>query len=83
VTLHGGLRHDLGQRVTTYTRHFEITDVDGSEHSVDDDVSLYSFAPGQVDAMLGSVGLAGRATSHGPAQRWVARRIGHPSEPGG
>jgi SAM-dependent methyltransferase len=84
VTLHGGLRHDLERRVTTYTRHFEIVAAAGGPaHAVDDDVSLYSFGPGELANLLGSVGLAGRATSEGGVERWVARRIGNRSEPGG
>jgi trans-aconitate methyltransferase len=84
VTLHGGLRHDHERRVTTYTRRFEIV-TDNAVHHVDDDVSLYSFAPGEIDALLAAVGLDGRAlTVAGTgATRWVAGRLGHPFEPGG
>jgi SAM-dependent methyltransferase len=79
VTLHGGLHHDVGARVTTYTRHFELKRFGRVPRLVDDDVSLYSFAPGEIDRLLAGAGLHGRVEHLGNAvERWVAGRIGHP-----
>jgi trans-aconitate methyltransferase len=76
VTLHGGLRHDHVRRVTTYTRRFDIALTDGSHAAVDDDVALYSFAPGELDALLAGAGLTGHRRDGGAIERWTAHRIG-------
>jgi SAM-dependent methyltransferase len=84
VTLHGGLHHDLDTRVTTYTRHFELKRWGRAPRIVDDDVALYSFAPGELEGLLADAGLHGRVEHLGNAvERWVAGRIGHPLGPVG
>ena len=75
VSLHAGLRHDAHRRVTTYTRRFEITLADGTRRRVDDDVALYSFAPGELDALFTRAGLAAQCHVGGGVERWTARRI--------
>jgi trans-aconitate methyltransferase len=76
VTLHGGLRHDVGPRVTTYTRRFEVRALDAPTRWVDDDVSLYSFEAGELDDLMQGAGLAGTVEVAGNAvERWVARRM--------
>lgn len=83
VVLHGGLEHDLQRRRTRYRRRFAVgggTDAT----TVDHDVVLYSFMPGEMEDLLGRAGLAGTPEAVGTAgTRWVASRLGHPREPGG
>ncbi|MDQ1374383.1 MAG: hypothetical protein QOJ09_1721 [Actinomycetota bacterium] len=74
VTLHGGLRHDRGRRVTTYTRRFEIVTSGRDTQWVDDDVALYSFVPGELGDLLGRAGLQGHSEQVGPdVERWTAQ----------
>ena len=81
VTLLGGLDHDTGRRVTHYRRRFIVED---GERCLDDDVSLYSFAPGELEDLLARAGLHGEPqTARTAVTRWVAGRLGHPREPGG
>jgi SAM-dependent methyltransferase len=76
VTLHGGLRHDAGRRVITYTRRFEVRAPGAPTRWVDDDVSLYSFEAGELADLLQAVGLAATHEVVGTAvERWVARRM--------
>ena len=83
VELHGGLDHDLDRRVTHYRRRFVIGG-DAVGVTVDHDVSLYSFRPGEMEDLLTRAGLAGRAEPVRTAvTRWVAGRLGDPREPGG
>lgn len=87
VALRGGLEHDLERRLTRYLRRFDIGDGDAGEDTittVDHDIVLYSFAPGEIEDLLARAGLAGTPEAVGTAgTRWVASRLGHPREPGG
>jgi len=83
VTLHAGVTHDLGRRVTTYRRRFEIERPGAPPHSVGHDIRLYSYAEGEVEALLRSVGLDGTAEPSGAAVRWVAGRITDGHDQGG
>lgn len=72
VELHGALEVDLDSRVTVYRRRFRLA----PGPVVERDVGLYSFRPGEVEDLLGHVGLTGEV-SHPRAnvERWTARRI--------
>jgi SAM-dependent methyltransferase len=83
VTLYAGVVHDLERRVTTYQRRFDIAAADGTVRSVAHDIALYSFADGEVEALLAEAGLTGAAQPAGSAVRWVAGRISDRPDQGG